>query len=185
MKNLIFISLLIQFSCFSTKMNTLNQETNQSNPQKILIHYYQDICDGEGRQFCLLTRSSATENWNYLFGYIDGFEYEWGYTYKIEILKEKKKHPSFDGSTHNYKLLNILEKERIPPDETFSLKLYKSDLGLNDNNYYLLNSMKIDFTNHDSKTEFIDKLNTLKQIEAEFKIANDLNTILLYKIKYF
>ena len=43
---------------------------------------------------------------------IEGFSYEEGYHYKLEVMRVKKERPPADGGVYNYYLINIISKER-------------------------------------------------------------------------
>ena len=52
-------------------------------------------------------------NWINLYSEIAGFEYVAGYEYTLKVLREEIKEPVQDGSSHAYKLIQIINKRLI------------------------------------------------------------------------
>lgn len=56
--------------------------------------------------------------------YIQGFEFEWGNTYELVVQVTVLENPPMDGSSIEYKLLEVLEKNSVPQAYTFQLSLH-------------------------------------------------------------
>lgn len=69
-------------------------------------------CVGEAPQKCMLYKENPTEDWLFFYDTIDGFEYEEGYIYEIEVAVTKTENPPADGSSLQYTLVKIVSKEK-------------------------------------------------------------------------
>lgn len=67
-------------------------------------------CVGVGPQKCMQIKYQAAEDWQYFYDTIEGFEYESGYFYKLEIIVQNVENPPADASNKKYILVNILDK---------------------------------------------------------------------------
>lgn len=69
-------------------------------------------CYGVGKGLCLQVKEKPDEPYALFYSGIEGFSYEEGYHYKLEVMRVKKERPPADGSVYNYYLINIISKER-------------------------------------------------------------------------
>ncbi|GGX20034.1 DUF4377 domain-containing protein [Aquimarina muelleri] len=69
-------------------------------------------CVGEAPQKCILYKENPTEDWLFFYDTIEGFKYEEGYIYEIEVAITKIENPPADGSSLQYTLVKILSKEK-------------------------------------------------------------------------
>jgi heat shock protein HslJ len=69
-------------------------------------------CYGVGRGLCLQIKEKPDEPYALFYSGIEGFSYEEGYHYKLEVMRVKRERPPADGSVYNYYLINIISKER-------------------------------------------------------------------------
>ena len=68
-------------------------------------------CQGEMQDLCLQVRRPGEEEWRNFFDPIEGFDYEPGSSYTIEVRRRRVSTPPADGSSFEYELLEILRKE--------------------------------------------------------------------------
>jgi len=54
--------------------------------------------------------------------YIDGFNFEWGYYYTLEVA-EKMVGPLSDGTRYEYSLLKVISKEKVPDTLIFKMSI--------------------------------------------------------------
>ncbi len=60
---------------------------------------------------CMVAKEEGRNVTHYLYiGRIEGFEYEFGFAYRIKVLISPVKNPPMDGHTENFKLLEIISK---------------------------------------------------------------------------
>ncbi|WP_109098834.1 DUF4377 domain-containing protein [Aquimarina sp. AU58] len=69
-------------------------------------------CVGVGPQKCMLYKENPTDKWTYFYDTIEGFKYEDGYNYQIEVAITKIENPPADGSSLHYTLVKIISKEK-------------------------------------------------------------------------
>jgi len=72
---------------------------------------------------CFIAKSSG--DWELWYDDIKGFNYQWGYSYQLEIKAEPVKKPWQDESSVKYSLLKILKKEKT--DQAFEFELLLKD----------------------------------------------------------
>lgn len=69
-------------------------------------------CTGEGPQRCLLVREVGKDEWTRFYDPIAGFEHEPGYGYRLRVERRRVENPPADGSSFEYRLLEVLSRER-------------------------------------------------------------------------
>lgn len=65
---------------------------------------------GVGPMNCMLVKEGDGENWNLFYSQIEGFSYEPGYEYVLQVRKEKIDNPPADGSSIRYRLVKVVSK---------------------------------------------------------------------------
>lgn len=78
----------------------------------VYIASYQIDCNGVAPQMCMLYKENPDDEWTYFYDTIEGFEYEEGYEYTLEVAISKIDEPPADASSLKYALVNILSKEK-------------------------------------------------------------------------
>ncbi len=103
MKNLfVFLGICFVFIACSGNGST----------ERIVIASEQADCIGVGPQKCFLIKFEGSNDWEFLYSGISGFNYEPGYEYVIEIKKEKVANPAADQSSINYIFVKEISKSR-------------------------------------------------------------------------
>ncbi len=69
-------------------------------------------CYGVSNRPCLQVKEKPGEPYALFYSGIDGFTYEEGYNYKLEIMRVKRENPPADASAYTYYLIKVLNKER-------------------------------------------------------------------------
>lgn len=77
---------------------------------------YTAECVGEGVRECLVVREEGEEDWTYFYSRIDGFSYQEGYWYRLLVSRRRVPDPPADGSSFEYRLVEVLEREARPQD---------------------------------------------------------------------
>ncbi len=99
--------------------------------------------------------------------FIQGFNFQWGYSYKLKIKIHKLKNPPEDGSDTDYILLKTISKTKVPDTYQFKMLLDR-DLYLGEgeqtNNFKSIN---------DSTYSYFDKI----EIEVTSSLKNEFNKI--------
>lgn len=74
-------------------------------------------------RLCYLEKEDVNDSWTYRYSGIAGFEYEWGYTYALQVRQTRIRNPPADGSSIKTTLLEVLSKEKVAPDVRFQIEL--------------------------------------------------------------
>ncbi|MCY1723117.1 META domain-containing protein [Prolixibacteraceae bacterium Z1-6] len=106
MKNIWLLGLIfLGISCSSVK---------NSHNYTYLVNSYTVNCTGVGPMDCMLIKKGdkAVEGeWENFYSKIEGFEYEPGYIYKLQVREEKLENVPADASSIKYTLVKVLEKK--------------------------------------------------------------------------
>lgn len=71
-------------------------------------------CVGVAPQKCLQIKEEGKTDWTFFYDKIEGFDYEEGFFYKIKVNVMAVDNPPADGSSLKYKLIEILDKSKMP-----------------------------------------------------------------------
>ncbi|WMX13087.1 DUF4377 domain-containing protein [Aureispira sp. CCB-E] len=102
---------ILLMSCQKTSENFNNEIPEGTN---FRVNYYTEDCVGEAVQTCLLVQQGSligSNNWEYFYSEIDGFTYEEGYVYNLNVKQTAIANPPMDGSSITYTLVEVLSKE--------------------------------------------------------------------------
>ena len=67
-------------------------------------------CQGFVPQECLLVRRHPDTDWTFFYAPIEGFDYQPGFEYTINVLQRSIRNPPQDSSSASYHLVSILRK---------------------------------------------------------------------------
>lgn len=92
-------------------------EMPESSDEGELVTLYvgpeQVDCEGEGPQTCLLVKENPEDEYQFFYSSIDGFNYEPGYEYELNVLVEPVENPPAGGSSLNYTLVEEVSKTAV------------------------------------------------------------------------
>lgn len=110
MKSLVFIIILAVTakSCEDTK--------------HIYVADHLVDCTGVAPQKCMLVKEKIVDDWTNFYGNIEGFDYEEGYEYLLNVKVEEIKNPPADGSSLKYTLVEVFEKKKTIAPVTLNNK---------------------------------------------------------------
>jgi hypothetical protein len=109
------LSYVLLAACFSC--NLLNEDVaspfslSKKEHQLWYVADHRVDCIGEGAFQCMLIKEKPEEEWTIFYGDIQGFDYEEGYEYVIEVSIKKIDKPIEDGASLKYTLVKIWHKE--------------------------------------------------------------------------
>ncbi len=69
-------------------------------------------CVSVGPQKCMLVKDKIVDNWTNFYGNIEGFDYEEGYEYLLNVKVEEIKNPPADAPSFKYILVEVFEKTK-------------------------------------------------------------------------
>ena len=144
------------------------QEKNKVDEIKVTIEPYKSATNGAFDTFLALKCSDRGVE------YIDGFDFEWGYIYELELKRTKLAQPMEDAGDTDYHLIKIISKKAVADSTTFKTHLVgwvqlapniKDDSGAftfnNDGTCSYLGEMTFNYTN-----EFEGRLRALNKTEG-------------------
>ncbi|AOI75961.1 MULTISPECIES: DUF4377 domain-containing protein [unclassified Burkholderia] len=70
-------------------------------------------CTGVAPMECLQVRSSPSEPWSLWYAGIEGFAYQPGYLYTLEVDEYRVARPPADGSSIRWVLKRVLERRQV------------------------------------------------------------------------
>ena len=98
-----------------------NNDSEGVGDREVFIDHYKSECFGIDLSLCMRSRSSTEEEWSLFYNAIEGFDYEWGYVYKLKVNVSNIENPPADASSKKYTLLEVLSKELEPVTTTFDM----------------------------------------------------------------
>ena len=168
MKKIFFVllflisSFLVVISCEDNSLAPLKKGefSNEASQQldtgimQLNVDHYQLIGGVEGIGFHYVTQEGPeieAEKWFFNYSSIENFDYEWGYRYQLIVNKKKFDPPLNDMPLFYYELIEVVQKKKVPDNESFQIPIHKSCSGCNPvlrgnqkDGFNLLGSMKID-----------------------------------------
>lgn len=82
---------------------------------QMMVLYVADTkadCMGLSPMQCLQVKEKPAEPYSLFYSSIDGFKYEEGYSYKLEVIKTRQADPAPDAAAYKYYLLRVVTKEK-------------------------------------------------------------------------
>jgi hypothetical protein len=106
---------LFQFLFLGLVMLTITQcsvQTSENTAIKTLFVSAEtrECSNGAGKMQCMLVREKPTDEWQYFYNNIDGFNYERGYDYTLTVSTVKIANPPADASSIKYTLIKQISK---------------------------------------------------------------------------
>ncbi|MDH6308950.1 hypothetical protein M2451_001592 [Dysgonomonas sp. PFB1-18] len=90
--------------------------SNKGTMEKLVIASQQGDCVGVAPMKCLLVKKEGQTNWEFFYNNIEGFNYEPGYEYVLDVKVEKIEYPAADQSALKYTLVKEVSKEQKASD---------------------------------------------------------------------
>lgn len=173
----LLITKLLLFFCISSWAQDVSKE------MEITIHPYKKVTNGAF--FQVITLSSP----DCYVEYLDGFDFEWGFTYRLRVKETHLQSPPEDGSSYEYELLEVISKTRMEKGYTFKMGLF-SDLYLSDgtdqvNNFQFVNDSTYRYMNEvniqypKGKANFMNEILSRSVYKKGTFVFIDANTIRL------
>ncbi|MCC8133465.1 MAG: DUF4377 domain-containing protein [Tannerellaceae bacterium] len=82
------------------------------NVEKLIVASDPIDCIGVAPQQCLLVKSGEETEWTFLYGGIEGFDYQPGYEYVLKVQVQEVENPVADQSSIRYILIKVISKEK-------------------------------------------------------------------------
>ncbi len=154
---------------------SMNNNSDSEGEVVMEINHHRSTCVGEGSMMCLLAKEEGQADWEFFYEVIEGFDYEWGYIYEIQVQKSMVKNPPADGSSLAYKWIKTISKKEAPENETFTIS-YDSNLILEESkSFSVLGGPAISFTSDPVKADFLNFKQKERPFEMTFRHAQKGN----------
>ncbi|MEM8509511.1 MAG: DUF4377 domain-containing protein [Bacteroidota bacterium] len=104
-------TLFLLISC--TNNDDTNSTVQLPSGTNLRVNYFDADCFGVVQQRCLLVQEGellGTEEWNLFYSTIEGFTFEPGFVFNLEVQTQDVVNPPQDGSTLRYELVRVLSK---------------------------------------------------------------------------
>jgi len=89
-----------------------SQNSAESNEKIMIVGPQLVDCEGVSPMKCMQVKAEESDNWEYFYGNIQGFNYESGYEYVIKVKVEEVRNPPADGSSQQYTLITQVSKTK-------------------------------------------------------------------------
>lgn len=96
---LLFAVSLLLVSCKSS-----------TGTEKLVVASEQGDCMGVAPMKCFLVKKEGQTSWEFLYNNIEGFKYEPGYEYVLDVKVEKIENPAADQSSLKYVFVKEISK---------------------------------------------------------------------------
>jgi len=116
-KNILFaIPLALTLFACSNADDAAEIITGVPEGTNLRVNFFRQLCFGEGQFQCLQVQEGnllGTDEWSNFFGAINGFDYEGGFVYNLEVRTRTIENPPADGSSIAYDLVRIISREAV------------------------------------------------------------------------
>ena len=107
-----FIVFLLSFVVASNSCEEKKDFSDSQEYKTIYVNSELLECQGVGLQTCMQVKDSPDDSWSLFYETIEGFTYEAGYTYTLEIKVTEVEAPLEDASSLKYALVKVIAKEK-------------------------------------------------------------------------
>ena len=152
----------------------------------LFVNHYRVPCTGVGNQLCYLVKKDNASDWEFLYEGIDGFTYEWGKVYELQVEEVKIKKPAADQSPVSYKLIKIVSTKDVPENEVFQLVVKDSEMTAiqkKDSGMSLLGQYPVRCDKPELCNELEQRLSSDGKVICRFRHAADHQAIVLQSIE--
>lgn len=105
-----FKYIILIFTCVLFISSCENSENNFTQEKTFIVASKKVDCQGEGVQKCYLIKEKETQNWQFFYSNIIGFNYVEGFEYELVISEKEISNPPQDASSIEYILLKVISK---------------------------------------------------------------------------
>ena len=118
MKSLLLLTLLFLSACgVENPLSSLVGEGEHI--EIIMIGPYTERCQGFIEQDCYLEYNEESGQWEFFYESIQGFDFEPGYIYTLEVRLEDRGTEIQDVGRYAYHLVKLIEKKKAPDDFSY------------------------------------------------------------------
>lgn len=89
----------------------------EDNIEILIIGPYTQTCQGFIEQTCLLEFNEESQQWEFFYEGIRGFDFEPGFIYRLKVSLHERDGGIQDVGRYEYRLVEVLSKEEASVDE--------------------------------------------------------------------
>ena len=104
MRVVIFVVLALMMSC------------GEEHTEVLTLGPYTKRCQGFVEQDCFMEYNEEAGRWHFFYDVIEGFDFEPGYIYTLEVRLKEREHGIQDVGRYSYHLIKIVDKMKAPDD---------------------------------------------------------------------
>ncbi|MDB4884429.1 MAG: heat-shock protein HslJ, partial [Gemmatimonadetes bacterium] len=106
--------LVVTLGVMACASHAPSRDTAGTNAVRVTLEVdaHRVPCTGEARTRCLRVRVPPDTAWRFFHDPIEGFAFEEGYRWRLDVERRSVANPPADGSAVAYRLVRILSKER-------------------------------------------------------------------------
>ena len=122
MRFLLILALLFLSACGrENALFPLNRDEEHAEHIKIItLGPYTQRCYGaHGERDCLMVYNAESGRWEFFYEGIQGFDFEPGFIYTLEVRLEDRGTEIQDVGRYAYHLVEIIEKKKAPDDFSY------------------------------------------------------------------
>ena len=122
MRFLLILALLFLSACGVEDIlfPLVDEEENEEHIEIITLGPYTQRCHGAFfEQDCLMVYNEDSGRWEFFFEGIEGFDFEPGFIYILEVRLEDRGTEIQDVGRYAYHLVKIIEKKKAPDDFSY------------------------------------------------------------------
>ena len=118
MRFLLILALLFLSACsVENPLSSLVGE--EEHIEIIMIGPYTERCQGFIEQDCFLEYNAASGQWEFFYESIQGFDFEPGFIYTLEVRLEDRGPDIQEVGQYAYHLVKVIEKKKVPADFSY------------------------------------------------------------------
>ncbi|MDE0041669.1 MAG: DUF4377 domain-containing protein [Candidatus Poribacteria bacterium] len=88
----------------------------EDHTEVLTIGPYTKRCQGFIEQDCFMEYNEEARQWHFFYDAIEGFDFEPGYIYTLEVRLEEREPGLQDVGRYSYHLVKIVDKVKAPDD---------------------------------------------------------------------
>ena len=92
------------------------EDIHEAHIEILTIGPYTMTCYGPFEQDCLMEYNEGAGRWHFFYDGIEGFDFEPGYIYTLEVRLEDRGTEIQDVGRYSYHLIKLLDKVKAPDD---------------------------------------------------------------------
>ena len=113
-----FIFFAFAIGCDQEQLlSDISTAPDAENIETLIIGPYTETCFGPFEQQCYLEFNEESQEWEFFYESIQGFDFEPGYIYRLKVSLHEREEGIQDVGRYAYHLVEVISKEEASVDE--------------------------------------------------------------------